>query len=137
MTVIDNTNQGFDGLMLTMSLKEPAIFQTWKPFLRIRQMMLAAAFFKRIGWYDFSYGHAKMFGIILWHYEGTKDPSFKYSAFIRKNAYGKTQNYALLKNLIEKDIIQRKRNGSYQICEEHEKLAIEILSLARIFSTES
>jgi hypothetical protein len=120
-----------------MSLKEPAIFQTWKPFLRIRQMVIAAAFFKAIGWENFNYGHAKIFGIILWHYEGTKDLSFNYSVLLRKNAYGKTQNYALLKILIEKDIIERKRNGSYQICEEHEKLAIEILTLARIFTTKS
>jgi hypothetical protein len=118
-----------------MSLNEPAIFQTWKPFLRIRQMMLAAAFFKSIGWNDFSYGHTKIFGIILWHFEGTKDPYFRYSKLLRKHAYGKTQNYALLKDLIEKSIIERKRNGSYRICEEHEKFVIEIISSAKILTT--
>jgi hypothetical protein len=118
-----------------MSLNEPSIFQSWKPFLRIRQMAIAAAFFRAIGWEDFYYGHAKIFGIILWHYEGTKDSSFKYSRLLRKHGYGKTQNYALLRDLVSKRILRRRYNGAYVISDEYLGLVDSVISSAKVFTT--
>jgi hypothetical protein len=102
-----------------MSFKEPGMYEGWEPYLRIRQMMIASIIFRNIGWKDFDYGHAKIFGIILWHYECTKNLNFKYCQLLRREGYGKTQNYALLKDLLDKGVLERKKNGLYEIYDKH------------------
>jgi hypothetical protein len=102
-----------------MSFKEPSMYKGWEPFLRIRQMMIASIIFRNIGWKGFDYGHAKIFGIILWHYECTKNPNFRYCELLRREGYGKTQNYTLLKDLLDRGILERQKNGLYEICKDH------------------
>jgi hypothetical protein len=102
-----------------MSFKEPSMYKGWEPYLRIRQMMIASLVFKNVGWDNFNYGHAKIFGIIIWHYECTKKSNFRYCELLRREGYGKTQNYFLIKDLLDKRIIERQSNGNYKICDKH------------------
>ncbi len=97
-------------------------------------MMIAGAIFRRLGWDDFSYGHAKIFGIILWHYEATKKYVFKYSRLLRRHGYGKTQNYKLIKDLIDRKIIRRRLFGEYEIRQENSRIIDDAIATANTFT---
>jgi len=99
-----------------MAEREPELFKTWTAYMRQRQVMASAVLFKTHGWYEWEQGHAKLFGILLWHYQTKKTKRFKYSKLLKRQGYRRTHNYRLLKSLVEKSLLQRQGNGYYSIC---------------------
>ena len=84
-----------------MTGTEPRLFQNWSAYMRQRQVMASAVIFKNHDWYEWEIGHAKIYGILLWHYETKKHTKFKYSKTLKKQGYRRTHNYRLLKKIVE------------------------------------
>ena len=85
-----------------MTLDDPSLFQNLPPYMRTRLMMASAVTIRNSDWKDWTYGHEKLLGIVLWNYEYNKEISFKYSRLFKRHAYGRTHNYILLKKIITK-----------------------------------
>ena len=96
-----------------MTEREPLIFRNWNEFMKIRQMRVSSIIFKNRGWYKWQEGHAKLYGILIWHYEMKKQTRFKYSKTLKKQGYQRTHNYRLLKAIVEKDLLCKEGNGYY------------------------
>jgi hypothetical protein len=62
-----------------MIIREPRLFKGLDQYVRQRQVMASAVVFKAYGWHGWQIGHAKLYGILLWHYETKKQTSFKLS----------------------------------------------------------
>jgi hypothetical protein len=105
-----------------MTLDEPSIFQELHPYTRARLMLASAVLFRKSNWDDWSYGHEKLLGIILWNYETKKQSTFKYSKLLKRHAYGRTQNYKLLKGITERNILVKQGNGNYSFSEKYRAL---------------
>lgn len=110
-----------------MTADEPAIFENMNPYTKARLMMASAIIFRRSSWKDWSYGHEKLLGVILWNYENRKEKKFKYSKVLKRDAYGRTQNYKLLKGILDRKILVKKGNGYYAFSEEYQELLDKVL----------
>lgn len=101
-----------------MTKDEPGQFDYFGQYMKTRLMMAAAVIFRRSGWKDWTYGHEKLMAIILWHFELNGQTVFKYSKLLKRHAYGRTQNYSLLKGIVEQRILIQQGNGRYEIPEQ-------------------
>lgn len=115
--------------------REPGLFKTLDPYTRQRQVMASAVIFKMHGWREWQIGHAKLYGILLWHYENRKQISFKYNNVLHKAGYRRTHNYRLLKVIIEKEMLQRQGNGYYRFKNSDTRLINKVLSLIKALDT--
>ena len=68
-----------------MTADEPSIFQNLSPYMRAKLMMASAIVFRRSNWKHWTYGHEKLLGVILWHYETKKEKEFKYNKLLKKH----------------------------------------------------
>ena len=96
-----------------MKETEPQLYHEWSIYMRLRQAMLSAATFNSSGWNDWEVGHAKLVGILLWHYENGQKVKFKYSRILKKQCYRRTHNYRLLKGITEAGILKTDGKGYY------------------------
>lgn len=90
-------------------------------------MIASAIVFRSSSWHNWSYGHEKLLGVVLWHYETKKENNFKYSKLLKRHAYGRTQNYKLLKGILERNILVKQGNGYYAFPEKYQDLINKIL----------
>lgn len=93
--------------------REPRLFEGLDEYARQRQVMASAVVFKAYGWHGWQTGHAKLYGILLWHYETKKQTSFKYCKILKKLGYRRTHNYRLLKAIVENNLLVKEGNGRY------------------------
>jgi len=93
--------------------REPRLFKGLNGYVKQRQVMASAVVFKAYGWQGWQIGHAKLYGILLWHYETKKQTSFKYSKILKKLGYRRTHNYRLMKGIVENNLLVKKGNGCY------------------------
>ncbi len=114
-----------------MTRKEPNLFKNWSAYMRQRQVMASAVIFKNHGWYQWEPGHAKLFGILLWHYEAKKQTRFKYSRLLKKQGYRRTHNYRLLRKILENKLLKREQNGYYSLPVSETKTIRKVLSLIK------
>jgi hypothetical protein len=110
-----------------MTADEPSIFENLSSYMRVRLMMASAIVFRVSSWNEWTYGHEKLLGVILWNYETKKERKFKYSKLLKKYAYGRTQNYKLLKAILEKNILVKQGNGYYTFSEKYQPLIDKII----------
>ena len=99
--------------MRKMTADDPAVFEQFEPYMRSRLMIAAAIIFRTSKWQKWTYGHEKLMGVILWHCEEKKQYTFKYSRLLKRYAYGRTQNYKLLRDIVDRNILIRQPNGHY------------------------
>jgi hypothetical protein len=116
-------------LFLKMTLDDPSLFQNLPPYMRTRLMMAASIIFRNSDLKDWTYGHEKLLGIVLWNYEYNKEISFKYSRLFKRHAYGRSHNYILLKKIIEKKILVKDGNGFYSFDEKYYSLITQLSGL--------
>ncbi|UCG07347.1 MAG: hypothetical protein JSV83_01450, partial [Desulfobacterales bacterium] len=90
-----------------MTADEPSIFESFGSYMRARLMIASAIVFRRSEWDEWTYGHEKLMGVILWYCKAEKQYEFKYSRLLKRYAYGRTQNYKLLKEIVDKNILER------------------------------
>lgn len=102
-------------LFLRMVGTEPQLFKDWGPYMKIRQTMIASAVFNSNGWMDWQPGHAKLFSVFIWLLKTKRTSKFKYSKSLMKLGYRRTQNYKLLNEIIEQEIIEKHGKGYYSI----------------------
>ncbi len=114
-----------------MVKREPKLFQNWSQYMRQRQVMASAVMFKNHGWYGWEVGHAKLYGILLWHYETKKHARFKYSRTLRKQGYRRTHNYRLLSRIVENNLLRREGNGYYSFAPSEIQVVERVLSLIK------
>jgi hypothetical protein len=107
------------------------LFKTWSQYMKQRQIMASAVIFKAHGWYEWQVGHAKIFGILLWHYETGNQTSFKYSKTLKKDGYRRTHNYRLLKRIVEMNLLKKKGNGYYHLNLPEINVIDKVLSLIK------
>ena len=93
--------------------REPRLFKGLNEYVKQRQVMASAVVFKAHDWQEWQIGHAKLYGILLWHYESKKQTSFKYGKILKKLGYRRTHNYRLLKGIVENNLLVKKGNGRY------------------------
>jgi hypothetical protein len=96
-----------------MTRVKPQLFERLDVYTRIREMRASTMVFENYGWYKYEEGHTKLFGTLLWHYEGYKQTRFKYSKVLKKLGYQRTHNYRLLKLMVEKGILKKEGGGYY------------------------
>ena len=114
-----------------MIIREPRLFKGLDQYVRQRQVMASAVVFKAYGWHGWQIGHAKLYGILLWHYETKKQTSFKYSKILKKLGYRRTHNYRLLKAIVENNLLVKKGNGRYCLTFSGMRVIEKVLSLIR------
>lgn len=114
-----------------MTEKEPQLFKIWSEYAKQRQVMASATVFKSHSWYQWKVGHAKLYGILLWHYEKKRQTSFKYSKTLKKEGYRRTHNYRLLKTITEKELLQKEGNGYYSIASSKIRTLEKVLLLIK------
>lgn len=114
-----------------MTEREPKLFKNWSGYMRQRQVMASAVIFKNHGWYKWQVGHAKLYGILLWHYEMKKQTRFKYSKTLKMQGYRRTHNYRLLKAILEKELLQKEGSGYYSFAVSEVKVIEKVLSLIK------
>jgi len=90
--------------------------------MRARLMIAAAIIFRKSNWDEWTYGHEKLMGVILWYCEAEKQYRFKYSRLLKRHAYGRTQNYKLLREIVDRNILTRQSNGYYEFPEKYRDL---------------
>jgi hypothetical protein len=115
-----------------MTSDEPWIFENLGSYLKARLMIASAIIFRKSGWRDWTYGHEKLIGVVLWHCERRGEKRFKYSGLLKRYAYGRTQNYKLLRPIVERNILIKQGNGYYAFAEKYQELIDEISDLLRI-----
>jgi hypothetical protein len=118
-----------------MTADDPEVFQQLSPYAKARLMIASAIIFRKSGWKEWSYGHEKLIGVVLWHYEMKKEGRFKYSRLLKRCAYGRTQNYKLLKSIVEKEILVKQGNGYYTLSEKYQGLLDEIFEAIKILDS--
>jgi hypothetical protein len=96
-----------------MTADDPSVFENIGAYMRARLMIASAIIFRKSGWNEWTYGHEKLMGVILWYCEAEKQCNFKYSKVLKRYAYGRTQNYKLLKEIVDRNILIRQPNGYY------------------------
>ena len=96
-------------------------------------MMASAIIFRKSGWNGWSYGHEKLVGVILWNFEAQKEKGFKYSRLLKKHACGRTQNYKLLREIVERKILESHGHGYYKFPEKYQKLIDQIFKSIKDF----
>ena len=114
-----------------MREREPNLFKNWTEYAKQRQVFASAVIFKAHGWCEWELGHAKLFGILLWHYEMKKQGKFKYSKTLKKEGYRRTHNYRLLKPLLSKTFLRKEGNGHYTLVPEDVKLVQEVSKILK------
>ena len=114
-----------------MTEREPKLFKNWSAYMRQRQVMASAVIFKNKEWYEWQVGHAKLYGILLWHYETKKQTSFKYSKTLKKQGYRRTHNYRLLKTIVEKKLLRKEGKGYYSFTLSQIQAIEKVLSLIK------
>lgn len=114
-----------------MTEKEPQLFKDWSEYAKQRQVMASATLFKSHGWYLWKVGHAKLYGILLWHYETKKQTSFKYCKILKKEGYRRTHNYRMLKMITEKELLQKDGGGYYSIATSKIRTLERVISLIK------
>jgi hypothetical protein len=123
-----------------MTADQPSIFENLSPYMRTRLMMASAVILRKSLLQDWTHGHEKLIGVILWDYEMRKEKGFKYSKVLKKHAYGRTQNYKLLRIIVERKILISQGNGYYTFAPEYqdlvEKISSEMKNLDQIGSPE-
>ena len=115
-----------------MTTDQPSIFENLSPYMRTRLMLASAIIFRQSKWSDWTHGHAKLIGVVLWNYEKTRDNRFKYSKLLKRYAYGRTQNYFLLKPIVERQILIKQGNGYYTFRDDYQSLIEEIMETLKI-----
>ena len=95
-------------------------------------MIASSIVFRESKWEDWTYGHEKILGVVLWHYETKKAERFKYNRLLKKHGYGRTQNYKLLKGILESKILVRQNNGYYAFSKEYKNLIDTALNSLKI-----
>lgn len=111
-----------------MTADEPTIFENLSSYTRARLMMASAVVFRKSDWDKWTYGHEKLLGVILWHYESKKEKRFKYSKLLKRYAYGRTQNYKLLKGILDRHILVKQGNGYYTFPEKYHTLIEQVFN---------
>lgn len=114
-----------------MKEREPGLFKSLNSYTRQRQVFASAVIFKAHGWCEWELGHAKLFGILLWQYEMKKQGKFKYSKTLKKEGYGRTHNYRLLKPLLSKTFLRKEGNGHYTLVPEDVRLIQEVSKILK------
>ena len=127
MDILLNTESEFS-LFITMTNDDPSIFQNLPPYMRMRLMMAAAIIFRNSDLKNWTYGHQKLLGIVLWNYEKKREKSFKYSKLFKRHAYGRTHNYKLLKKILEEKILVKEGNGIYAFEKKYHTLIEQIFT---------
>lgn len=89
-----------------MTADEPAIFENLTPYMQTRLMLASAVIFRESKMQAWTHGHEKLVGVILWNFESKKENAFKYSRVLKRYAYGRTQNYKLLKPIVDNKILE-------------------------------
>ena len=115
-----------------MTADEPTIFQEFSPYMKARLMIASAILFRHSRWENWTYGHEKLLGIALFHFETKKERRFKYSKLLKKYAYGRTQNYKLLKAICETKILVREGNGYYSFSPDYQGVIQEIMEALKM-----
>ena len=105
-----------------MTADDPSLFEQFEPYMRARLMIAAAIIFRKSNWDKWTYGHEKLMGVILWYCEAEKKYQFKYSRLLKRYAYGRTQNYKLLSEIVDRNILTRQPNGYYEFSEKYREL---------------
>ena len=114
-----------------MTSDDPAIFQDIPQYMRTRLMLASSIVFRESKWEDWTYGHEKLFGVVIWHYETKKAENFKYNKLLKKHGYGRTQNYKLLKGILERKILVRQNNGYYTFSKRCKNLIDRVLEFIK------
>jgi len=114
-----------------MTEREPKLFKNCDQYTRQRQVMASAVIFRNHGWYQWQVGHAKLYGILLWHYEMKRQTRFKYSKTLKTQGYRRTHNYRLLKTIVEKKLLLKEGNGYYNLNLSEIKVIDKILALIK------
>ena len=110
--------------------REPMLFKKWKNgYASQRQVMASAVIFKNQGWNKWQIGHAKLYGILLWHYEKEKQTTFKYSKTLKIQGYRRTHNYRLLRTILEEELLQKEGNGYYSFAPSKIKIIEKVLMI--------
>lgn len=111
-----------------MTADEPSIFENLNSYMRARLMIASAIIFRKSNWQNWTYGHEKLLGVVLWHYETKKERRFKYSKLLKRYAYGRTQNYKLLREILGRKILVSQGNGCYEFSPKYHDLIDKIFS---------
>ncbi len=111
--------------------REPGLFKGLNEYVKQRQVMASAVVFKAHDWQEWQIGHAKLYGILLWHYESKKQTSFKYGKILKKLGYRRTHNYRLLKAIVEKKILCKEGNGRYSLATSEIETIEKVLGLIK------
>jgi hypothetical protein len=114
-----------------MTADEPSIFDDLNSYMKARLMIASAIIFRRSNWKDWTYGHEKLLGVIIWHYEYKREKTFKYSKVLRRYAYGRAQNYKLLRGILERNILINEGNGYYTFGREYQEVFDKILDILK------
>ena len=115
-----------------MTEREPILFKKWKDgYASQRQVMASIVIFKNYGWYKWQVGHAKLYGILLWHYEKKKQTTFKYSKTLKMQGYRRTHNYRLLREIVDNKLLKKEGNGYYSFAPSKIKVIGKVLSLIK------
>lgn len=111
--------------------REPGLFKGLNEYVKQRQVMASAVVFKAHDWQEWRIGHAKLYGILLWHYESKKQTSFKYGKILKKLGYRRTHNYRLLKAIVERKILCKEGNGRYSLATSEIETIEKVLGLIK------
>jgi len=114
-----------------MTADEPSIFQNLSPYAKTRLMMASAVVFRISDWKEWTHGHEKLLGVVLWHYETKKESRFKYSKLLKRYAYGRTQNYKLLREIVGRKILRKEGNGYYKFSEKYQGILENIFEVMK------
>jgi len=94
--------------------------------------MASATVFRKSGWKEWTYGHEKLIGVVLWNYESKGEKRFKYSKLLKRQAYGRTQNYKLLKAIVRVKILKSQGNGYYEFSEKYQDMIEKVFDAITI-----
>jgi hypothetical protein len=93
--------------------RDPILFREWNAYMKHRQIMVSSIVLKSFGWADWNTSHAKLLGVLLWEYEGSKANEFRYNKLLRRHGYRRTHNYKLLNDLLKSSVLRRSGRGTY------------------------
>jgi len=109
-----------------MTADEPSLFENLAPYMQTRLMLASAVIFRESRMQAWTHGHEKLVGVILWNYETRREKAFKYSRVLKRYAYGRTQNYKLLKPIVDNKILISHGNGNYSFAPEYQALIEQV-----------
>lgn len=111
--------------------RDPILFREWNTYMKHRQIMASSIVLKSSGWNEWNTSHAKLLGVLLWEYEGTKVNGFKYKKTLRRHAYRRTHNYRLLNGLLRGSIIVKAEKGNYSLNDRSLKAAERAITVMK------